>query len=136
MEEARIRIAEGALSFFKPHCMLRPIASIFPLVPLEAEHIYILSIYNVDCKREVAVNKRMLLPAIQTTWRRAELSSRPAANSHDPNKPGQLELVTLMYLRRLRPSTVTKLSLEIAQKEQKLSRCREHNLSLSCGWQR
>jgi hypothetical protein len=50
MEEARIRIAEGALSFFKPHSMLRPIASIFPLVPLEAEHIYILSRYNVDCK--------------------------------------------------------------------------------------
>jgi hypothetical protein len=38
MEEARIRIAEGALSFFKPHSMLRPIASIFPLVPLEAKH--------------------------------------------------------------------------------------------------
>jgi hypothetical protein len=38
MEEARIRIAEGALSFFKPHSMLRPIAPIFPLVPLEAEH--------------------------------------------------------------------------------------------------
>jgi hypothetical protein len=30
--------------------MLRPIASIFPLVPLEAEHIYMLSRYNVDCK--------------------------------------------------------------------------------------
>ena len=38
IEEARIRIAEGALSFFKLHSMLGPIAPIFPLVPLEAEH--------------------------------------------------------------------------------------------------
>jgi hypothetical protein len=37
-EEARMRIAEGALSFFKPHPMLGPIAPIFPLGPLEAEH--------------------------------------------------------------------------------------------------
>src|SRR5882762_3278741 len=50
MEEARIRIAEGALSLFKPHSMLRPIASIFPLVPIEAEYIYILYRYNVECK--------------------------------------------------------------------------------------
>ncbi len=57
MEEARIRIAEGALSLFKPHSMLRPIASIFPLVPIEAEHIYILYRYNVDCKWGVAVAK-------------------------------------------------------------------------------
>jgi hypothetical protein len=35
MEEARIRILEGALSFFKPHSMLGPIAPIFPLLPLE-----------------------------------------------------------------------------------------------------
>jgi hypothetical protein len=38
IEEARIRIAEGGLSFFKPHSMLGPIAPIFSLVPLEAEH--------------------------------------------------------------------------------------------------
>jgi hypothetical protein len=36
MEEARIRIAEGALSFFKPHPMLDPIRPIFPFVPLES----------------------------------------------------------------------------------------------------
>ena len=51
MEKARIRIAEGGLSFFKPHSMLGPIAPIFPLVPLEPKHVYILSRYNVDCKR-------------------------------------------------------------------------------------
>ena len=51
MEEARIRIAEGGLSFFKPHSMLGPIAPIFPLVPLEPNHAYILSRHNVDCKR-------------------------------------------------------------------------------------
>ncbi len=39
MEKARIRIAEGALSFFKPHSMLGPIAPIFPLVPLNAEQL-------------------------------------------------------------------------------------------------
>jgi hypothetical protein len=38
MEKARMRIAKGTLSFFKPHSMLRPIAPIFPIVPLEAEH--------------------------------------------------------------------------------------------------
>jgi hypothetical protein len=38
MEEARMRIAKSALSFFKPHSMLGPIAPIFSLVPLEAEH--------------------------------------------------------------------------------------------------
>ena len=42
MEEARIRIAEGALRFFKPHSMLGPIAPIFPLVPLEAWHLDII----------------------------------------------------------------------------------------------
>jgi hypothetical protein len=39
IEETRIRIAEGALSFFKPHPMLSPIAPIFLLIPLEAEHV-------------------------------------------------------------------------------------------------
>jgi hypothetical protein len=37
IEQARIRIAEGALSFFKPDSMLSPIAPIFLLTPLEAE---------------------------------------------------------------------------------------------------
>ena len=37
IEEARVRIAEGALSFFKPDSMLSPIAPIFLLIPLEAE---------------------------------------------------------------------------------------------------
>jgi hypothetical protein len=46
MEEARIRIAEDALSFFKPHSMLRPIASIFPLVPPEA----FLDIIYIECR--------------------------------------------------------------------------------------
>jgi len=39
MEEVRVWIAEGALSLFKPHSMLSPVPSIFPFVPLEAEHI-------------------------------------------------------------------------------------------------
>jgi hypothetical protein len=39
MEEARVWIAEGALSFFKPHSMLTPITAIFPFIPLEAEHV-------------------------------------------------------------------------------------------------
>jgi hypothetical protein len=39
MEEARIRIAEGALRFFKPHSIPGPIAPVFPLVALEAEYI-------------------------------------------------------------------------------------------------
>jgi hypothetical protein len=37
IEEARIRVVEGALSFFKPHSMLSAIAPIFLLIPLEAE---------------------------------------------------------------------------------------------------
>ena len=52
MEKARVWIAEGALSFFKPHTMLDPIPPIFPFGPLEAEHFYILYRCNIDCKGE------------------------------------------------------------------------------------
>ena len=50
IEEARIRIAEGALRFFKPHSMLDLIAPIFPLVPLKRS-ISRYYLDNVDCKR-------------------------------------------------------------------------------------
>src|SRR5580700_5620159 len=48
----RAWIAEGALSFFQPHSMLDPIPPIFPFVPLEAQHFYILYRCNIDCKGE------------------------------------------------------------------------------------
>jgi hypothetical protein len=59
MEQARIRIAEDALSLFKPHSMLRPINPIFLLTPFERKHIYILSRYLIDCKRAMDRDKRM-----------------------------------------------------------------------------
>ena len=71
MEEACIRIAEGGLSFFKPHSMLGPIAPILPLVPFEPEHVYILSRYNVDCNR---VAKGLLAEMEQQKKQRKSLS--------------------------------------------------------------
>ena len=38
-EQAGMRIVENALWFFKPDSMLRPIASVFPFVPIEPWHV-------------------------------------------------------------------------------------------------
>jgi hypothetical protein len=38
-KQARMRVAENVLRFFKPNSMLGPIAPIFPFVPIEAQHI-------------------------------------------------------------------------------------------------
>jgi hypothetical protein len=48
----------------------------------------------------------------------------------------KFEHVTLHVRETLKASSVTKLSLEIAQEEQKQSKSRKHVSSLSCGWQR
>jgi hypothetical protein len=39
MENARVRIAENALRLFKPNSMLRPIALVLSLVPIEPQYI-------------------------------------------------------------------------------------------------
>jgi len=39
IEQPRIRVAEGALRFFKPDSMLSPIAPVFLFIPLEAERV-------------------------------------------------------------------------------------------------
>jgi hypothetical protein len=39
IEQPRIRIAEGALRFFKPDSMPFSIAPVFLFIPLEAEHV-------------------------------------------------------------------------------------------------
>jgi len=39
MEQARMRVVENALCLFKPNSMLGPIASVFPFVSIEPEHV-------------------------------------------------------------------------------------------------
>jgi hypothetical protein len=46
------------------------------------------------------------------------------------------ELVTVVCANQLKRSTVTKLTLQLAQNEQKQSKSKEEKLSLSYGWQR
>jgi hypothetical protein len=44
--------------------------------------------------------------------------------------------VTLNVRERLKPSSVTRLSLKLAQNEQTRSKSRKQKIALSCGWQR